>query len=190
MTETTSIAFRNLLHSDPELDELLRVGLSDGTLKLINMAAEHGFEFVAWISQEEARKREQPDRVARRPVNVQYRRRRRSRTEEGEHSSENGSEANHENGNGNGNGNGTNGHRRRRNGETRAGHGESRRRRRTVRGRNGESKETREVPAENGDRAPQDIQPDSRSNGTEDHYLAENSTRDAVERLRRREHRA
>ena len=111
MLESTSIAFRTLLNADPELEELLRLGLSDGTLKLVNMAAEHGFEFVAWISQEEARKREQPDRVAQRPVNVQYRRRRRrSRTDD----SENGIEVNHENGNGNG----TNGHRRRRNGET------------------------------------------------------------------------
>jgi len=154
MLESTSIAFRTLLNADPELEELLRLGLSDGTLKLINMAAEHGFEFVAWISQEEARKREQPDRVAQRPVSVQYRRRRRrSRTDD----SENGIDTNHENGNGNG----TNGHRRRRNGETRSSHGEGRRRRRITRDRDSESKETREVPHRNGGQPSGEIQPDT-----------------------------
>ena len=162
MLESTSIAFRTLLNADPELEELLRLGLSDGTLKLINMAAEHGFEFVAWISQEEARKREQPDRVARRPVSVQYRRRRRrSRTDD----SENGIDTNHENGNGNG----TNGHRRRRNGETRSSHGEGRRRRRITRDRDSESKETGEVPHRNGGQPSGEIQPDTHH--AEDRHL-------------------
>ena len=171
MLESTSIAFRTLLNADPELEELLRLGLSDGTLKLINMAAEHGFEFVAWISQEEARKREQPDRVAQRPVNVQYRRRRRrSSTDD----SENGIEANHENGNGNG----TNGHRRRRNGETRSSHGNGRRRRRITRDRDGESQETREVPYHNGGQPSGEIQPDSHH--AEDRDFAGDTSHDDV----------
>ena len=171
MLESTSIAFRTLLNADPELEELLRLGLSDGTLKLINMAAEHGFEFVAWISQEEARKREQPDRVAQRPVNVQYRRRRRrSSTDD----SENGIEANHENGNGNG----TNGHRRRRNGETRSSHGNGRRRRRIPRDRDGESQETREVPYHNGGQPSGEIQPDSHQ--PEDRDFAGDTSHDDV----------
>ena len=167
MLESTSIAFRTLLNADPELEELLRLGLSDGTLKLVNMAAEHGFEFVAWISQEEARKREQPDRVAQRPVNVQYRRRRRrSRTDD----SENGIEVNHENGHGNG----TNGHRRRRDGESRSSHGEGRRRRRISRDRNGESQETRDVPHRNGDHPSAEIQPDS-PNGEDRDFTGDTS---------------
>ena len=171
MLESTSIAFRTLLNADPELEELLRLGLSDGTLKLINMAAEHGFEFVAWISQEEARKREQPDRVAQRPVNVQYRRRRRrSSTDD----SENGIEANHENGNGNG----TNGHRRRRNGETRSSHGNGRRRRRITRDRDGESQETREVQYHNGGQPSGEIQPDSHH--AEDRDFAGDTSHDDV----------
>ena len=170
MPDTTSIVFRNLLNADPELEELLRLGLSDGTLKLINMAAEYGFEFVAWISQEEARKREQPDRVARRPVNVQYRRRRRrSRSEE----AENGYDASHENGNGaetNGNGERTNGHRRRRNGGTRSVHGEGRRRRRSSRDRHTEARDPGEDSHRNGDHEDQDSQRGSHADSVEDHY--------------------
>ena len=174
MLESTSIAFRTLLNADPELEELLRLGLSDGTLKLINMAAEHGFEFVAWISQEEARKREQPDRVAQRPVSVQYRRRRRrSRTDD----SENGIDTNHENGNGNG----TNGHRRRRNGETRSSHGEGRRRRRITRDRDSESKETREVPHRNGGQPSGEIQPDTH-HSEDRHFTGDTGHEDVLAR--------
>ena len=174
MLESTSIAFRTLLNADPELEELLRLGLSDGTLKLINMAAEHGFEFVAWISQEEARKREQPDRVAQRPVSVQYRRRRRrSRTDD----SENGIDTNHENGNGNG----TNGHRRRRNGETRSSHGEGRRRRRITRDRDSESKETREVPHRNGGQPSGEIQPDTH-HAEDRHFTGDTGHEDVLAR--------
>ena len=174
MLESTSIAFRTLLNADPELEELLRLGLSDGTLKLINMAAEHGFEFVAWISQEEARKREQPDRVAQRPVSVQYRRRRRrSRTDD----SENGIDTNHENGNGNG----TNGHRRRRNGETRSSHGEGRRRRRITRNGDSESKETREVPHRNGGQPSGEIQPDTH-HAEDRHFTGDTGHEDVLAR--------
>ena len=174
MLESTSIAFRTLLNADPELEELLRLGLSDGTLKLVNMAAEHGFEFVAWISQEEARKREQPDRVAQRPVNVQYRRRRRrSRTDD----SENGIEANHQIGMGTA----TTGHRTRREGESGSSHGEATRRRRISRDRNGESQETHDVPHRNGGQPSGEIQPDSH-NGEDRDFTGDTSHDDVSAR--------
>ena len=172
MPETTSIVFRNLLHSDPELEELLRVGLNDGTLKLINMAAEHGFEFVAWISQEEARKREQPDRVARRPVNVQYRRRRRSRSDESGESREDQAPARE----GNGHSGRSNG-RSRSNGETRTTNGERRRRRRSVRVDKGDARETRERTADIDDLESPELISDT--NG--DHDLVRNTNGDARE---------
>ncbi|MAV38250.1 MAG: hypothetical protein CMJ59_22655, partial [Planctomycetaceae bacterium] len=100
------------------MQDILRSGLSDGTLKLMAMSAEFGFEFVAWISQEEARKREQPDRVAQRPINVQHRRRRRSRSDSAD-------DTNGTNGETNGHKRKSNG-RRRRSGEARETNGEAR----------------------------------------------------------------